>query len=98
MRRLVFLTTPVAALFAVGIAQALTLPVETKTLKNGLKVLVHTDHSAPVVSRSGTLLMVRTFGVTFSPVMPSPRVEPTVRTPSSYTSSTATPSIFGSPA
>ena len=35
-------------------------------------------------------------GVTFSPTVASPRVEPTVSTPCSYTSSTATPSIFGS--
>jgi len=34
--------------------------------------------------------------VTFSPIVPSPRVEPTVKTPFSYTSSIATPSIFGS--
>ena len=31
-------------------ATALDLPVETHTLRNGLRVLVHPDHSAPVVS------------------------------------------------
>jgi zinc protease len=31
-------------------ARALTLPVESTTLTNGLRVLVHPDHSAPVVS------------------------------------------------
>jgi len=31
-------------------AGVLTLPVETRTLANGLRVLVHPDHSAPVVS------------------------------------------------
>jgi predicted Zn-dependent peptidase len=31
-------------------AVALELPVETHTLRNGLRVLVHPDHSAPVVS------------------------------------------------
>jgi zinc protease len=51
VRRAAFLlTSAVALLLGVSSAQALTLPVETKTLKNGLKVLVHADHSAPVVS------------------------------------------------
>jgi predicted Zn-dependent peptidase len=51
VRRLFLFTTSVAVLLAVaGVAQAITLPVEAKTLRNGLRVLVHPDHSAPVVS------------------------------------------------
>src|SRR5947208_2060248 len=33
-----------------GLASALELPVVARTLPNGLRVLVHEDHSAPVVS------------------------------------------------
>lgn len=42
----------IVLLLATGAARAASvqLPVETTTLRNGLKVLVHEDHSAPVVS------------------------------------------------
>jgi len=50
VRRVVFLAVTVAALVAVLPARAVTLPVESHTLRNGLRVLVHPDHSAPVVS------------------------------------------------
>jgi predicted Zn-dependent peptidase len=49
VRRAAFLAALAVALAASG-ASALTLPVETRTLRNGLRVLVHPDHSAPVVS------------------------------------------------
>ncbi len=49
MRRAFLAVLAVAAL-AARPASALTLPVESTTLKNGLRVLVHPDHSAPVVS------------------------------------------------
>ena len=49
MRRLLVIS--VAAMWlASGVAHALSLPVVTRTLSNGLLVLVHEDHSAPVVS------------------------------------------------
>jgi predicted Zn-dependent peptidase len=48
VRRL--LTLVVVAWLASGVAHALSLPVATRTLSNGLLVLVHEDHSAPVVS------------------------------------------------
>jgi predicted Zn-dependent peptidase len=44
----VFLAAVLAA--APATAPALDLPVATRTLANGLRVLVHEDHSAPVVS------------------------------------------------
>ena len=50
MRRVLLLAVTVAALVAVLPARAVTLPVESHTLRNGLRVLVHPDHSAPVVS------------------------------------------------
>jgi zinc protease len=51
VRRLVLLLAGfVAALQVASSASAVTLEVETRTLKNGLHVLVHPDHSAPVVS------------------------------------------------
>jgi predicted Zn-dependent peptidase len=49
VRRAPLVLAAVAAL-AAGPAFALTLPVESRTLRNGLRVLVHPDHSAPVVS------------------------------------------------
>jgi predicted Zn-dependent peptidase len=49
VRRALLVLAAVAALGAVP-ALAITLPVESRTLKNGLRVLVHPDHSAPVVS------------------------------------------------
>src|SRR5688572_12648509 len=52
-----FLTLVVAACLAASGAQAITLPVETRTLRNGLRVLVHPDHSAPVV---GSYIFFRT--------------------------------------
>ncbi|SKS37321.1 Uncharacterised protein [Mycobacteroides abscessus subsp. abscessus] len=48
------------------------------------------------VSLSGTSSMVRAFRVTSSPLRPSPRVAPRTSTPFSYTSESATPSIFNS--
>jgi predicted Zn-dependent peptidase len=45
-----FLTPAVAVCLVASVAHAITLPVETRTLRNGLRVLVHPDHSAPVVS------------------------------------------------
>ncbi len=45
-----FLATVVAVLLVGSTAGAIMLPVETRTLKNGLRILVHPDHSAPVVS------------------------------------------------
>jgi zinc protease len=52
VRRLVLVTAGLAAALGIAVprAWALELPVETRTLSNGLKVLVHPDHSAPVVS------------------------------------------------
>ena len=47
-------------------------------------------------STSGTVLIVRTLGVTSSPRAPSPRVAPRTSRPSSYVSAMARPSIFGS--
>ena len=47
-------------------------------------------------SRRGTERMVRMFSLTSSPVKPLPRVEPTVSTPSRYSSETERPSILGS--
>ena len=44
----------------------------------------------------GTDLIVPIFSVTSSPVMPSPRVEPRVYTPFTYSSATERPSNFGS--
>src|SRR5205085_1820276 len=44
----------------------------------------------------GTILMVRRFAVTSSPVRPSPRVAPCTSRPFSYLSVTASPSSFGS--
>ena len=44
---------PLLALLAAGspgVAASVTLPVEAFTLPNGLRVLVHEDHSTPVVS------------------------------------------------
>jgi zinc protease len=49
LRRLLVLLAAVVASVPAA-APALTLPVETATLANGLRVLVHPDHSAPVVS------------------------------------------------
>ena len=49
-RAAALLTTAVAALLAAAAAHAIELPVETKTLRNGLRILVHPDHSAPVVT------------------------------------------------
>ncbi len=49
MRRALLLAALVAVLPVVS-ARAVTLPVETTTLRNGMRVLVHPDHSAPVVS------------------------------------------------
>jgi zinc protease len=49
VRRALLVTTAVAAL-AVAPARAVTFPVESRTLGNGLRVLVQPDHSAPVVS------------------------------------------------
>jgi predicted Zn-dependent peptidase len=49
VRRAAFLAAMAVAL-AASAASAVTLPVETRTLRNGLRVLVHSDHSAPVVS------------------------------------------------
>ncbi|MCW5893423.1 MAG: insulinase family protein [bacterium] len=49
LRRLLVLLAAVAAL-PIASSGAFTLPVETATLPNGLRVLVHTDRSAPVVS------------------------------------------------
>ncbi len=40
--------------------------------------------------------MVNTFGVTSSPMLPSPRVEPCTRRPCSYTNDSDSPSIFNS--
>ena len=40
--------------------------------------------------------MVRMFCVMSSPLVPSPRVEPTLSSPFSYTNSTPMPSILGS--
>ena len=40
--------------------------------------------------------MVRRLAVTSSPTSPSPRVAPRTKTPFSYTSEIARPSIFGS--
>jgi predicted Zn-dependent peptidase len=48
LRLLLAAATALVALAAT--ASALTLPVETTTLGNGLRVLVHPDHSAPVVT------------------------------------------------
>jgi len=48
------------------------------------------------LSRRGTVGIVRTFSVTPSPRIPSPRVEARTRIPFSYTSSTEAPSILGS--
>src|SRR5688572_26178662 len=51
--------TPVAATLAASLAgllpwsaegQMLNVPVESFTLKNGLRVVVHEDHSAPLVA------------------------------------------------
>ncbi|MGH7895406.1 MAG: M16 family metallopeptidase [Candidatus Binatia bacterium] len=53
MRRLLLVAAAVlAALTGLVPSRAggVTLPVETRTLRNGLRVLVHPDHSAPVVS------------------------------------------------
>ncbi len=44
----------------------------------------------------GTAPIVRRFSVTSSPVMPSPRVAPTVNCPSTYCNEIARPSSFGS--
>jgi predicted Zn-dependent peptidase len=49
VRRATFFAALVVALYAVP-TRAVTLPVESRTLQNGLRVLVHPDHSAPVVS------------------------------------------------
>ncbi len=49
MRRLLVILVAAMGL-ASGVARALSLPVATRTLSNGLLVLVHEDHSAPVVS------------------------------------------------
>jgi zinc protease len=49
VRRAAFFAALVAVLCVVP-ARAVTLPVESRTLQNGLRVLVHPDHSAPVVS------------------------------------------------
>ncbi len=48
------------------------------------------------VRRLGMLWIVRRFSVTSSPVTPSPRVEPRVNTPSTYSKATESPSNFGS--
>ena len=48
-RRRVLLALAALAL-AAGSARAVELPVSAHTLRNGLRVLVHEDHSAPVVS------------------------------------------------
>jgi len=45
-----FLAGVAALVLAVGPARALELPVVAETLANGLRVLVHEDHSAPVIS------------------------------------------------
>src|SRR5215510_7098299 len=45
-----FLAGLVALVLAAFPARALELPVVAETLANGLRVLVHEDHSAPVVS------------------------------------------------
>ena len=50
MRRTVLASLALVAALAARTAAAVTLPVETRTLPNGLRVLVHPDHSAPVVS------------------------------------------------
>ena len=50
----------------------------------------------PVASRSGTDRMVFTFAVTSSPRAPSPRVDARASAPRSYTSSSDSPSNFGS--
>ncbi len=52
MRRLLVATAAIAALALVvpPASHGITLPVETRTLRNGLRVLIHPDHSAPVVS------------------------------------------------
>ena len=50
MRRTVLVLLAAAAALLARTASAITLPVETKMLGNGLRVLVHPDHSAPVVS------------------------------------------------
>ena len=47
-------------------------------------------------SREGAAAIVRMFGVTSSPVTPSPRVAARTRRPPRYTSATASPSIFSS--
>jgi len=50
VRRTVLASLALVAALAARTAAAVTLPVETRTLPNGLRVLVHPDHSAPVVS------------------------------------------------
>jgi len=52
VRRLLVATAAIAALALVvpPASHGITLPVETRTLRNGLRVLIHPDHSAPVVS------------------------------------------------
>ena len=49
MRQLLVILV-VALWLATGVAHALSIPVTTRILSNGLLVLVHEDHSAPVVS------------------------------------------------
>src|SRR5262245_29751419 len=49
VRRALLVASAVAVLLA-GHAGAVTPPVESHTLRNGLRVLVHPDHSAPVLS------------------------------------------------
>ena len=48
--------------------------------------------SSAASTRSGIERIVRTFAVTSSPVVPSPRVTPRIRAPSSYTSEMLKPS------
>ena len=55
-----------------------------------------TSGTSSPVSRSGITEMVRTFGVTSSPVRPSPRVAPRTSRPFSYTRLMASPSTLSS--
>ena len=58
--------------------------------------LISTSAGTAPVSVSGTAAMVRTFAVTTSPVVPSPRVRARSSLPSTYVSEIDSPSILGS--
>jgi hypothetical protein len=76
----------VARVLERGLPAASMLRLEPLEVGHGQKDLAaHLQQPRPALarSRSGTAPMVRTWAVTSSPTLPSPRVAPRVRTPSS---------------